>query len=129
MEAKMSVTLTVCEKNPGGPPGEQYSLQFSEERITARDLIQKIVFHQVYKLNTAARDWNRSSEHISNAKAAGQGRTVDWVPKFEQALKAFENNQIVLLVDDSQVEQLDQFLTLTPKTKVTFLRLIPLAGG
>ncbi|MBX3137100.1 hypothetical protein KF707_12730 [Candidatus Obscuribacterales bacterium] len=128
----MSVTLTVCEKSPGGPPAEEYSLELKEERITVRDLIQNIVFHQVYKLNTAARDWNRMAddrEQLLNSKPAGQGRTVDWVPKFEQALKAFETNQIVLLVDDTQVEDLNEFVDLTPRTKVTFLKLVPLVGG
>lgn len=128
----MSVKLTVCEKSPGGPPAEEYSIELKEDRLTVRDLIQNIVFHQVYKLNTAARDWNRMAdqrEKLLNTKAAGTGHTIDWVPKFEQALKAFENNQVILLLDDTQVEQLDEFVTLTPKTKVTFLKLVPLVGG
>lgn len=128
----MSVTLTVCEKSPGGPPAEEYSIELEEERLTVRDLIQNIVFHQVYRLNTAARDWNRmagSREKLLNTKTSGQGHTIDWVPKFEQALKAFASNQVILLLDETQVEELDEFVTVTPKTKVTFLKLVPLIGG
>ncbi|CCK27928.1 hypothetical protein BN159_3549 [Streptomyces davaonensis JCM 4913] len=45
------------------------------------------------------------------------------------ALKAFTANGLIVLVGDRQVTDLDEEVDLTADTEVTFLRLIPLAGG
>jgi hypothetical protein len=45
------------------------------------------------------------------------------------ALEAFERGQVLVLVDDRQFERLDEEIVLAPDTTVTFLRLVPLAGG
>jgi hypothetical protein len=47
----------------------------------------------------------------------------------EPALQAFERGRVLLLVDDRQVERLDEEIVLAPDTTVTFLELVPLAGG
>ncbi|WP_229068741.1 hypothetical protein [Actinoplanes sp. DH11] len=54
-------------------------------------------------------------------RAAGEG--------FDRAVTAFAGNGFVVLVGDRQVEDLDEVLELPTGTEVTFLRLVPLAGG
>jgi hypothetical protein len=127
----MSLTLTVCEKSPGGPPPEEYSIELKDERLTVRELIQNIVFQQIYNLNTEMRNSKTAprEEQMLNKRKPAPGNTIDWVPKYEHALKAFESNQVLLLLDDVQVEELDEVVALTPHTRVTFLKLIPLVGG
>jgi hypothetical protein len=36
---------------------------------------------------------------------------------------------VLLLIDDRQLDELDQPLELTNESVVTFVRLVPLAGG
>lgn len=49
--------------------------------------------------------------------------------KIQTALKAFEDNAFLLLVDETQIETLDTEIVLTPGSIVTFIQLIPLVGG
>ena len=45
------------------------------------------------------------------------------------ALQAFSDGLYFVFVDDAQKEQLDEMLTLRPGSRLTFLRLVALAGG
>jgi hypothetical protein len=36
---------------------------------------------------------------------------------------------VLLLVDDRQLEALSDVVTVRPETSITFLKLVPLAGG
>ena len=49
--------------------------------------------------------------------------------QIEIALAAFQRNSLILLVDDTQIEQLDEVIQLNSSTVVTFLKLTPLVGG
>jgi len=46
-----------------------------------------------------------------------------------RALEAFKRNAFFVLVDDRQVDDLEQVLTLRPDSRVSFVRLTPLVGG
>ena len=128
----MSLTLTVCEKTPGAAPPQEYPVEFTEERLTVRELLRNIVFQQVYNRNNEIRETSRvrsDAESLLNQKTTSPGQTIDWVQKFEHAVEAFANNQVILLLDGTQVETLDETVNLTSNTKLTFLKLIPLVGG
>lgn len=130
----MAFVLTISEKSPGQAGTREFPIEVKEERLTVRELIRNVVFQQVYEQNNASREWNRvidaaEQEKILNKKSDKNGPTVDWAPKYEQALSAFENNQVLLLIDEKQVENLDDFINLKPSTKVTFLKMVPLVGG
>jgi hypothetical protein len=126
----MTLTLTVCEKSPGGPAAQEYSIELQEERLTVRELIRNIVFQQVYNQNTKLRESGQEWDRVSGKETKpAPEKTIDWVPKFEHALVAFENNQVLLLVDEMQLEDLNSFVTVKPTSKITFLKLIPLIGG
>jgi len=56
-------------------------------------------------------------------------RAVDHDRQVSTALKAFEANGFILLIDDRQVEDLKEEVTITEETVVTFLKLTPLVGG
>ncbi len=128
----MSLTLTVCEKTPGAVPPQEYPVEFTEERLTVRELLRNIIFQQVYNRNTEMRETARvktDAESLLNQKKKSCGQTIDWVQNFEHAIEAFEKNQVILLLDGAQVETLDETVNLTSNTKLTFLKLIPLVGG
>lgn len=128
----MPLTLTICEKTPGASPPQQYPVEFEAERLTVRELIRNIVIqqiqHHIEKIDSSR--CSSSEEKLLNGqKTENSLRAADWVPKFEHALKAFDNNQVILLLDGIQAESLEQTISLTPNSKVVFFRLIPLVGG
>ena len=45
------------------------------------------------------------------------------------ALRGFERNAFLVIVDDRQVTDLDAEIRLAPDTDITFVRLVPLVGG
>jgi hypothetical protein len=45
------------------------------------------------------------------------------------ALQAFEDGLYFVFIDDTQKEKLDETVVLRPGSRVTFLRLVALAGG
>lgn len=47
----------------------------------------------------------------------------------EKALAAFERNGFMLFADGRQLSDLDETITIMPRTDVTFIRLVPLKGG
>jgi hypothetical protein len=56
-------------------------------------------------------------------------RRLDPENQVKAALEAFRNNGFVLLFDDRQVEDPDEWLTVTEESEATFLKLVPLVGG
>lgn len=69
------------------------------------------------------------SERVLNGYHLQDGRTIDWRAQSDQAQEAFQRHRFILLVDDHQVEDLDEEITLRAGAEVMFLRLTPLAGG
>ncbi|PBC09272.1 hypothetical protein [Mesorhizobium sp. WSM3859] len=47
----------------------------------------------------------------------------------EKALASFERNGFMLFADGRQLSDLDETITIMPRTDVTFIRLVPLKGG
>lgn len=133
----MSVTITVHEKaNIEDVAAETRSLKLPTDRISARELIRSHVYESVMDHNLRctnraarnARDAHRVERALNSTKRRTPGE-VDWRRAFESALEAFQRRRILLLVDDHQVEDIDQSLELSNESVVTFLRLLPLAGG
>jgi hypothetical protein len=46
----------------------------------------------------------------------------------KRALEGFENNRILILINDRQAESLDEEFVIESGTSVAFLRLMPLVG-
>ncbi|MEM1448968.1 MAG: hypothetical protein AAF726_09030 [Planctomycetota bacterium] len=133
----MPHTLTVYDETTGGARDEALALTFPTDEITVRALIRERVYQEVKDHNAreASATVFRGLVQPSDAEATLEGyrlrnpRMIDWEPQFELAVAAFEQNQILVLVDDRQAETLDQTLHVRTGTEVTFLKLTPLVGG
>ena len=71
----------------------------------------------------------RLPEVTANGYRVSKSRQIDWQEQFTRATEAFERGQILILVNDAQVESLDEEITVSPQTQVSFLRLTMLVGG
>jgi hypothetical protein len=56
-------------------------------------------------------------------------RRLDWEKQAATALEAFERNGYFVFVDERQVDNLDEELTIADTGVVSFVRLVPLVGG
>ena len=140
----MATRLLVRDELTTGGPTEELTLDFLTEHITVAELIRGRVYQEVTELNAArARAPRRrllveptETERRLNADARGgaagaprHARRLDWEEHYARALRAFARNGFLILVDGQQVQDLESEIELRPETEVTFLRLVPLAGG
>jgi hypothetical protein len=128
-------TLTIRDQSTGGGMLHEFALEVLTERITIRELIRSRVYQEV-------EDFNRrqppvfqglvqptDAERVLNGFKLKKPRQIDWKQQYEKAVKAFETNQILILVDEKQAESLEEEIVIQPDTRVSFLRLMPLVGG
>ncbi|MFI8289098.1 hypothetical protein EAO71_29805 [Streptomyces sp. ms191] len=95
--------VTFVDETTSGARREAGGLDAAEERLTLRELIRRRVTAE-----------------------AGPGEAEG---AYARAVAAFGRNGFLVLVGDRQVEELDETVELDRDTEVTFLRLVPLAGG
>lgn len=136
-------TITVRDTTTAGATAwngaGELTLDLLTETLTVRELLRARVYQEVEDYNRrqqadAATPFRglvqpTGAEVTLNGYKLKAPRQLDWKPQFEKACDAFEQNRILLLVDNHQPTRLDEQITLTAKSEVTFLRLMPLVGG
>jgi hypothetical protein len=132
----MSTTLTIRDEELTGGTVHEFSLDCLTERITVRELIRSRVYQEVKDHNAQQAQQvfqglvqPTDSERTLNGFRLKKPRQLNWQQQFDNALKAFEQNQILILVNDRQVETLEEEIEVAPQTVVSFMRLTLLVGG
>jgi hypothetical protein len=131
----MATTLTIRDASLTGETLHEWTLEFPVERITVEELIRSRVYQEVQDYNRLQPDRFRGliqpeeEEQALNGPRATRRRLVDWRRQFDQAIKAFLNGQVIILVGDRQVVDLEEEIELDRDTPVSFLRLSLLTGG
>lgn len=131
----MSTMLTVVDETTTGDRHDAITLEFLTDHITVRELIRERVYQEVKDYNVRQSGVFRGLVQPTDAERTLNGykiktrRQIDWQPQFDKAVAAFEANQVLILIDERQAESLDDRITLTPQTEVSFLKLVPLVGG
>lgn len=133
----MPATLTVFDETTGGERSEPIVLEFLTEQITIRELIRQRVYQEVQDFNLSQLQQPvfrglvqpTDAEQTLNGYKLKSGRQIDWKTQFEKAVEAFETQRILVLVNDRQAESLEEEVTITPQTEVSFLKLVLLVGG
>jgi hypothetical protein len=108
---------------------------------TLRDLITRVVRHEVdaFKNRQEERKFLKalSAKEIADGAVKGKidmgGRdleqNVDVDSAIAVALEAFEDGLYLVIVDEEDLRSLDAQIFLKPDSRVTFVRLVMLAGG
>jgi hypothetical protein len=114
---------------------------WQEGGITLRDLITAVVRHEVAAfcerqeerrfITTLTREQIETGVQRGKIDMGGRDldQTVDESQATQAALLAFEDGLYFVFVDDEQIASLDTSLNITPDSRVTFVRLVALAGG
>lgn len=131
----MPATLTVRDELTTGAVETSFTLEFLTERITLRELIRERVYQEVQDYNRRADGVFRglvrptdAETHLNGYKLKAK-REVTWQEQFDRACGAFTDNRILVLIGDRQAASLDEEITITRGTEITFLKLVPLVGG
>jgi hypothetical protein len=126
--------LVVRDRTPGRE-GDELLLADLPQRLTLRDLIRTRVREEVARYN-ADRDGifrglvrPEDAEETRCGYRVARGRRLEWEKQARVAEEAFERNGFFVLVDGTQVDDLDEELDLGVDTDVCFVRLVPLVGG
>jgi hypothetical protein len=131
----MATTIRIYDETTSGERSDALTLDFLTEVVTVRELIRARVYQEVteYNAKQPARFTGLiqpvASERRLNGERSTLPRRIDLEAQYSRALDAFARNGFLLLVDDRQIMELDEEVTLRHDTSVTFLRLVPLVGG
>ncbi|MEV6332384.1 hypothetical protein [Streptomyces sp. NPDC051909] len=94
------------------------------EQVTLREVLRRRVFDEVSQRGGSV----LTGKEVST-RQLGAARPGDPQHAFELALEAFKHQGFVVLVGDRQIDDLDDEVVLSPDEEITFLKLVPLAGG
>ena len=129
------MNVTIADATLPGRESARQILVGVPSSVSLRDLIRFRVREEVarYNANPASR-FNGlvqplDTESTLNGYALNRPRRLDWEAQAATALKAFEGNGIIVFVDDRQIDDLDEVLSLADSDVVSFVRLVPLVGG
>lgn len=139
----MSTTITIEGKLPGQrrPLFPEWQMPLPQGQLTLRQFLTQTVEQEVQ--NFRERQEERRFVHALTAQdiAAGLMRgkidaggrdavaAVDTAEAVRVAIQAFEDGLYYVFVDDTQYTELDEAIALHPDSRVTFIRLVALAGG
>lgn len=127
--------LTVRDENNLGIVYHELKLSFEKVAVSVSDIITQRVYQEVEEYNKKAVNYQhalvqpKAEEALLNAASKQKKRLVNAEKQVETALLAFQNNGFFMLVDDRQAEDLNEIITITPETTVSFIKLTPLVGG
>jgi hypothetical protein len=128
-------SVTFVDEATSGERGDAWVLEIAEERLTLREVIRRRVFREVAEHNARRPPVFQGlvrptgAERTLNGYAVREPRQVDPERQYRLALESFRRNGFVVLVGDRQVQGLDTEVALPVGAQVTFLKLVPLAGG
>jgi hypothetical protein len=128
-------TITLYDETTLGTKLPGVTIVLPTQRIFARDLIRQRIYREVDDYNENKLEKFQGlvqptdSERLLNGYKLHTVRKIDRDQQFDLAISAFKNHGFILLVNDSQVDELDTELELDSTSIVSFLKLIPLVGG
>lgn len=127
--------LVITDETPVGKVTNRLEFELVSEKITAKELIERRVTHEVEVYNSKLTEHFNGLVEPTDAELTLNGYKLKKVKKIDVekqvyvALDAFQKNGFFILVDDKQVDSLDSTITLHLKSRISFVKLTPLVGG
>ncbi|MFD7548610.1 hypothetical protein ACFV0R_15950 [Streptomyces sp. NPDC059578] len=118
--------VTIVDETTSGDRDGGRGLDVAEDRLALRELIRRRVHQEVAEYHAGSGVRFRG---LVRPREVEPGQRVDPGAQTERALRAFEGNGLLVLVDDRQITELDEEIPLPSGTEITFLTLVPLVGG
>lgn len=97
-----------------------------KRRMDAQQVRHTLARHYLTAVEIADQAEHGTVRHPSNRTTEV---ALDFEAEIHKTLRAFAAGSYIILVNGQQVAHLDEKLSFSSNTKVTFLRLMPLVGG
>jgi len=129
------MNILISDELLSGTITNQFEIQIESDTITVEELISKRVMQEVEQYNRRLPEFFNGLIEPSDAEKTLNGfklrkkQKIDAEKQMYVALNAFQKNGYFVLVDDSQVDDLNQIITLRGTSKISFVKLTPLIGG
>ena len=129
------MNILISDELLSGTITNQFEIQIESDSITVEELISKRVMQEVEQYNRRLPEFFNGLIEPSDAEKTLNGfklrkkQKIDAEKQMYVALNAFQKNGYFVLVDDSQVDDLNQIITLRGTSKISFVKLTPLIGG
>ena len=129
------VTVTIKDETFGGKLINEICLGFKSESVTIKDIIEQRVINEVEHYNKHQPEYYKGLIEPTNAEKTLNGYRVKTKTRIDAekqvyvALNAFTKNGYFILIDNIQAESLNQAVTLSDRTSISFIKLTPLVGG
>jgi hypothetical protein len=129
------VTLSIRDENFAGKVLHEVLVGFSTETVTIKEIIEARVRAEVDAYNKKLPDYFNGLIEPTDAEKTLNGyklrgkKLIDAEKQVYVALDAFKKNAFFVLVDNHQCTSLEQQVTLTADTQISFVKLTPLVGG
>src|SRR6266567_3701816 len=117
----MALTISILDETPSGESIATRSIQVEHEATTLRDLIRQRIQSELDLFEGLVQP--EESERILNGYKLKERRKLDWQKQYEKAIRSFERNGFLVILDDRQISDLDEKLQLFPTSGVHFLKL------
>ncbi len=131
----MPMTIQIWDETIPGQRTPARTIALPQAGATARELIRSRVRQEVQTYNLSLPEvfqglvQPEESERTLNGFRMKTKRPLDWEEQYKGACSSFERNGFLLLVDGSQVSDLDERIDLRQDSEVQFVKLVPLVGG
>ncbi|GAB3479519.1 hypothetical protein [Nocardiopsis coralliicola] len=112
-----------------GAPGPAVELSFPSERTTVRAVIRQRVLHAAPRHPGPDCTAPPAAPAAPSPGPGGPAAAGDAEQRVAAACRAFERNGLLVLVGERQATELDEEIDLAAGAEITFLALVPLAGG
>ncbi len=129
------MNILISDEQLNGSITNQFELEVENETISAQELIEKRVTHEVEAYNNKLPEYYRGLVEPTNAEKTLNGfkvkdkHPIDAEKQVYVAIDAFQKNGFFILVDNYQIEELDQQIKLKSNSVISFVKLTPLIGG
>jgi hypothetical protein len=137
MRNGMSAVLRIYDETSSGQRLNELTIELRlvREKVTVRELIRRRVRAEVQRYNAQPTNLYRGLVQPKDAERVGGGyhlatpKPLEESAHVDKALEAFERGGFLLLVGDTQEDDLEAEVVLGEDVEVRFVKLVPLVGG
>lgn len=128
-------TLEIQKETSTGQVQDYLKLEIEYHTVTLKQIFEQCIRARFQLIATHVGQVTERGEYEQRLNQTEQGQKGNvWSHlalevQLEQAGRAFEKNQLLVLVDEHQITKIDEKIDLAEHSTIQFIQLIPLVGG
>lgn len=129
------MNILIKDEQLNGTITNQFEIKIETEIISVQELIEIRVIHEVESYNKKLPEYYKGlieptdAEKTLNGYKLKKRQVIDSEKQVYIALDAFQKNGFFILVDNTQLEELNDEIKLKANSSISFVKLTPLIGG